>query len=911
MALHHIEKTDIAKDDICVSLLEMEREFLATISPQDTDNLKAMTDVVTDILWVTGANMLGTSPDPNLTLASGLSRALMLEQPALRYSIFDVGPAELLGANVLAACEHALKILVAAGEKDDTEFILSNGILHVSRFGPDVGINALFRRRAEPGSPVEKQPLANSYPSRVAVGRVGAPDTIHFQQLSERAGTPPAGHVDIRVVAASLGARDASALLGRADSRDGTTASELSGVVAAVGAGVLHVKAGDRVVAHAPHQLGTSVRLLAGSVQVLADHEEFNVVPTLLSSYSTALYALNHRAHLTAGESILVHEGADAVGIAAITLAQRLGATVYATADSQPKREYLVQKLGVPASHIFSSTDPSVSQAVAKQTGGRGVDVILNSLPAGALLPQQDTWRCLAEFGRFVEVGRREVDDAGRLDMRAFLRNATFTAFDLADLYYAREPSNRAVWDRLLVETLDLYRAGAIRSAPAKVFDVAAVAQAYQHFAGGKELESKVVISFENPQARIPVMPAPYLTLFNPEKVYLLIGCLGGLGRSLSRWMMARGARRFVFLGRSGTDKPSARQLVSRLEKAGGIVGVVRGDVSKAADVTAAVKACIDMQRPIGGVIQAAMGLHEALFTRMSNEAWHTGIDPKWQGTWNLHNSLDGHDNELDFFLLTSSVSGTVGTATESNYCAANGFLDTFARWRRSQGKPAVSIGLGMISEVGYLHENPEIEALLLRKGIQPLNEEEMLQIVDLALSTEAVHDPKEAHLLTGLEPANIRALGAQGYDVSTHGVLVEARASILLGSLQAEKELRESGSGGSSAQDTSVAAAPWFKDVPAPLTASFAPVADAETMKAAILTLIKKRFSNLILMPFDQIDDGKPLPGFGVDSMIASEFRTWYWTVFRVDVPFLDLMSAQKSLSILAEYVEAKIAGR
>jgi NAD(P)-dependent dehydrogenase (short-subunit alcohol dehydrogenase family)/acyl carrier protein len=371
--------------------------------------------------------------------------------------------------------------------------------------------------------------------------------------------------------------------------------------------------------------------------------------------------------------------------------------------------------------------------------------------------------------------------------------------------------------------------------------------------------------------------------------------------------MMKRGARRFVFVGRSGADKSSARELVSRLENAGATVGVVRGDVSNADDVNAAVKACLDMGRPVGGVVQAAMGLHEALFSRMSNEAWHTGIDPKWKGTWNLHNALEGHDDKLDFFLMTSSVSGTVGTATESNYCAANGFLDSFARWRRHQGKPAISIGLGMISEVGYLHENPEIEALLLRKGIQPINEEEMLQIIDIALGSEAVHNPKEAHLLTGLEPAGIRALAAQGFDVTEHGVLIEARASILLASLHAEMEARKAASGAASGQSVG-AAAPWFKEVPAALTATFAPEADAPTFQTAILKLIKKRFSNLILMPADQIDDSTPIPDFGVDSMIASEFRSWFWTAFKVDIPFLDLMSAQTSLNKLADFVGDKI---
>lgn len=396
--------------------------------------------------------------------------------------------------------------------------------------------------------------------------------------------------------------------------------------------------------------------------------------------------------------------------------------------------------------------------------------------------------------------------------------------------------------------------------------------------------------------------------------MYLLIGCLGGLGRSLSRWMMQRGARHFVFLGRSGADKPSARQLVTRLEEAGATVTVVRGDVSQAEHVTAAVDACINMGRRIGGVVQAAMGLHEALFTRMPNEAWHTGIQPKWQGTWNLHNALQVHvdkdkANEPDFFLLTSSVSGTVGTATESNYCSANGFLDSFAHWRRSRGQACVAVGLGMISEVGYLHENPEIEALLLRKGIQPLNEEEMLQVVDLALSSEAAGSREEAHMLTGLEPAAIRELSKQGFDVTSHGVLIESRASILLASLLAEREASEAPQQGGNAAAAVAAAAPWFKEVPAALSATFAPEADAETRGEAVLRLVKSRFSNLILMPADQIGETRPLPDFGVDSMIASEFRSWFWSAFRVDIPFLDIMSPQTSLKIMAETVDTKLS--
>ncbi|KAI0120147.1 polyketide synthase [Nemania sp. FL0031] len=914
IGLEQIETAKLKAEDICISSIELEREFLPTISPQAMDRLRIITDTVTDLLWLTGGNMLGKDPNPDLTLSNGLSRALMLEQPTTRWSVLDVGHAQTQlrdPSSIESVAGHIIRALVARYEKDDCEFILSNGLTHISRFSPDSGLNSLLRRRLDPvTTKIEKQTLAEANPARLTIGQPGVTDSMHFQQLCEPGDdAPPAtGYVDIEVKAVSLNAKDVYAMNGRVETRNKTTAFDFSGIVTAVAADSdSDLKVGDRVVAYAPFHIATTARVPVGCVHRLLDHEEFTVMPTLMVVYATALYALNDRAHLRRGESVLVHAGSGGFGIAAITLAQNMGAVVYTTCGSQAKRDYLINELGVAPENIYSSRDASFVQHLRDATGGRGVDVVINSL-VGDLM--HDSWEhCLADFGRFVEIGKRELIDAGRLDMRVFLRNATFTAFDLSELFYAKDPFNRAIWDRLLVETLQFYRAGKIRELPMKVFDITQVSQAYRFF-GNKNRVGKVVISMEDPQARVPVVPAPFLSRFPADKVYLLVGCLGGLGRSLSRWMMSRGARHFVFLGRSGADKPSAQELVTRLERAGATVGVVRGDVVNPADIKAAVAACVSTGKEIGGVVQAAMGLHEALWTRMPNEAWHTGIDPKWKGTWNLHNALEGH--KLDFFLLTSSVSGTVGTATESNYCSANGFLDAFAHWRRSQGQPCISVGLGMISEVGYLHENPEIEALLLRKGIQPLNEDEFLQVIDLALASESDgSDTRAAHILTGLEPAAVRELAARGFDVTSHGVLVEARASLLLASLQAEKEAADAASSHSQSANSSAAskaAAPWFKDVPAGLAASFAPEANADTMKDAIVSLMKKRFSNLILLPLDQVDEHKPLPGFGVDSMIASEFRSWFWAVFRVNVPFLDIMSPQKSLAIIAGFVESKV---
>ncbi|KAL6797448.1 polyketide synthase [Trichoderma sp. SZMC 28013] len=907
ITIDNIETVNLNAQVVCISLLEMEHEFLATISSEDMDRFRKITDNVGDLLWLTGANML-SAPNPDLTLSSGLSRALMLEQPALRYAVLDVG-ADISKPNSLdSICNNISAALAFRYATDDNEFVQKDGILYISRFAPDIELNALFRQRMTPEAK-KLIPLGEVGPAKLSIGQVGMTDTIHFQQISERKTSPPAGYVDVNLRAVGLNAKDVYALNGRAETRSATTALDFGGVISAIGPDVKHLKVGDRVAGFIPNHFGTTERVPVQAVHKMLPEEEFTVLPTLLTVYCTALVALRDRAHLRAGESILVHSGAGAFGLAAISLAKHMGATVFATVGSQSKREYLVKEMGVPTENIFNSRNASFMEDIVAATGGRGVNVIVNSL-VGDLM--HASWSCIAPFGRFVEIGKRELIDAGKLDMRVFLKNATFTAFDLSEFFYAEDSYYQDVVYGYTAEVIEMYRAGIIKPSPITTFDVAEIGHAYRYF-GNKDRVGKVVISMENTKSLVQVVPASYQSVFHPEKTYLLVGCLGGLGRSLSRWMMARGARKFCFLGRSGCDKPSASELVDRLRYAGASVTVVRGNVSNEDQVREAVAACAK-EGPIGGVVQAAMGLSEALFSVMTNKAWHTGIQPKWRGSWNLHNALAGHDADLDFFLLTSSISGSCGTATESNYCAANGFLDSFARWRRSQGKPAVSVGLGMISEVGYLHENPEIEAMLLRKGIQPLNEDEFLQILDYGISgpgsdaefTRGVPMASDsAHILTGLESYGVRKLMAQGFEVN-NGVMDESRTSILAASLLSEKDAKEEAKG--SGIDLLLTASEWVKDIPANAQSMLMSEASAPTMLDAILRLTKKRFSNLILMQLDAVDDRAPLPSFGVDSMLAAEFRTWFFNTFKIDVPFLDIVSPQKSLQTLAEFIEAKL---
>ncbi|XXH01409.1 ubiquitin-specific protease ubp2 [Hypoxylon texense] len=388
----------------------------------------------------------------------------------------------------------------------------------------------------------------------------------------------------------------------------------------------------------APGYFATYERLPQWAVCKLEGNEDFTTASIIPLVFSTAIYGLIYRADLQHGESVLIHSAAGG-------LAKHIGTEIFATVGNGSKKAFLVKEFGLGPARIFNSRDSSFLPAIMEATDGQGVDVVLNSLP-GELL--RSSFEACANFGRFVEIGKRDILDNGLLDMATFGKSVSFIVFDLSILVYSQEPGHHELWHKLLVESMKLVRDGIAK-----------------------------------PTDCICVKPPRYESTFSPDKSYLMVGCLGGLGRSISKWMVSRGATSLV------------------------------------------------------------------------------------------HNALekDGRDSLLDFFIVTSSVSGTVGTATESNYCAANSLLDAFASYRNSIGRPAVSIGYGMIAE---------------RKGIHSITEDELLQILDLAItrqspSTWAPHYDSlvGAHILTGIEFAGLKEQRNRGFEGGNQ-VLADPRASLL-----------------------------------------------------------------------------------------------------------------------------------
>ncbi|KAI8425437.1 hypothetical protein MSG28_007182 [Choristoneura fumiferana] len=423
---------------------------------------------------------------------------------------------------------------------------------------------------------------------------------------------------------------------------------------------------------------------------------------TVPVAYATAYYALAVRGNMKRGDTVLVHAGAGGVGQAAISIALHAGCTVYTTVGSPAKRAFLRDRYpALPDEHIGNSRDCSFEQLVLQRTRGRGVDMVLNSLAGDQL---QASLRCLAEGGRFLEIGKVDLSAGSLLSMAVLLKNTTVHGILLDALLGGSQNNHEKVAVVRCVSEGIIN--GAVRPLPAIEYADFQLEQAFRYMATGKHI-GKVLIRIRDeessghppPPCLLPALPRTYM---HPAKSCVLVGGLGGFGLELGDWLIKRGARTLVFNSRSGVRTGYQAWCIRRWREKGIRVDVSTSDVTTVAGARALLEDATHAA-PVGAIFNLAAVWHDAFLENLTPETFQAVAKPKINGTFALDMASRDLAPQLDYFVVFSSVACGRGSLGQSNYGLANSAMERLCEQRQADGLPTLAVQWGVIGDVGIV----------------------------------------------------------------------------------------------------------------------------------------------------------------------------------------------------------------
>ncbi|QKX64797.1 uncharacterized protein TRUGW13939_11973 [Talaromyces rugulosus] len=475
--------------------------------------------------------------------------------------------------------------------------------------------------------------LEEAGPVRLAIEHHGLLDTLHWteeKQYSPQDQMQP-DEVEVQVQAVGMNFKDSLIALGRMPGE--TFGQEFAGIVTRAGNNA-PFRAGDRVAGGSTESFKTLVRTTANLPCRIPDNMTFAEAASVPTQFCTAWQVIHEIARLKKGESILIRAAAGGTGQASLQIAQSVGAEIYATVGSKSKKDILMTEYGIPADHIFYSRHVSFSRGIMRATKGRGVDVIINSL-SGDLL--RASWECIGAGGWFVEIGKRDILSNSNLPMAPFGNNATFTHF------YGSNMLGSDDWKMCTEALFGLFVSSQLHiQRPLQVLSISDAEDSFRMMQSGRAA-GKIVLQVEpHAPVRTILQPKQRLCTLDAHATYVVVGGLGGLGRTILRWMVSRGARNMVLLGRSGATSTKALELLAKLRAQHPDIRIEtpRCNVVDMGTLQHVLQNVTRFMPPIRGCVQAAMVLRDIMSSDMPYEDWHTSLDYKLRGSRNLAQNL-------------------------------------------------------------------------------------------------------------------------------------------------------------------------------------------------------------------------------------------------------------------------------
>jgi len=541
-------------------------------------------------------------------------------------------------------------------------------------------------------------------PWRMGMSSYGTFENMRLERIPDADAPLGPGQVRVALSAIAANFRDVMIALGLYPDPDAVMGIEASGVVIGTNAEESRFAIGDRVVGLFPDGTGTIAitdqRLL---VKIPATWSHTAAATTTVV-FATAYYALVDLARVKPGQRVLVHAAAGGVGMAAVQLARYLGLEVFGTA-SRGKWDTL-RDMGFDDDHISDSRSLEFEDKFRAVTGGRGMDVVLDSL-SGEFVDA--SLRLVTPGGAFLEMGKTDIRDAGVVAGEH--PGVRYRAFDLFE-------SGPDRIQEMLDELAGLFGDDVLRPLPVTRFDVRRAPAALRYLSQARHV-GKVVMTMPDAWAAGTV---------------LITGATGMAGSALARHVVTKhGARHLVLVSRRGLDAPGAAELVTELRAAGAQVQVTACDAADR-EALAKVIADIPVQRPLSGVIHAAGVLDDAVISSLTPDRVDAVLRAKVDAAWNLHELT--RDLDVCAFVMFSSMAGLAGASGQANYAAANSFLDGLAVHRRTEGLPAMSLAWGLWDQASAMTGalGSADRARFGRDGIVAMSSDEALELMDTAL---------------------------------------------------------------------------------------------------------------------------------------------------------------------------------
>jgi surfactin synthase thioesterase subunit/NADPH:quinone reductase-like Zn-dependent oxidoreductase/aryl carrier-like protein len=782
------------------------------------------------------------SVDASAASLWGLARVVSLEHAELRPLRIDL--------DTMAANGEEVEALLAELHHPDREDQVAyrGGTRYAAR---------LSRHRTAPQS--AGAPLAVSHgPTpdvRLEIPHRGLLDNVALRPLTRR--PPGRGEVEIAVHATGLNFRDVLNVLGLYPGDPGPLGGECSGVISAVGEGVVGLQVGDEVLGIAAGSFASYVTTPAALVVKKPAAIGFAAAATIPITFLTAHYALNELAGVQRGDRVLIQAAAGGVGLAAVQLCRRAGAEIFGTAGSPVKRKYLVEQ-GLAESHLFNSRNVEFAEGIRKLTGGQGVRIVLNSL-AGDFIPKGLS--LVAPGGHFLEIGKADVWSHQRV--ASVNPQAKYTAIAL-DQMVVEDPARVG---QMLSELMPLFESGELQPLCYKEFPLEDAAGALRYMAQAKHI-GKVVVRVRNAERGVRSEAATRFPGIRSDATYLITGGLGALGLKTAQWLADQGAKHLVLAGRRAPDQQTQRVL-DELQRRGVNIHVAQADLSQREDVRRLLAEAASSMPPLKGIVHAAGVLDDGILTNLDWPRFERVLAPKAAAGWHLHQLTQ--DRPLDFFVLYSSMASLLGSPGQGNYAAANAFLDGLAWHRRSRGLSATSINWGPWAEAGMAAARGDADhRRWAAQGLTPIPTETGFHLLGKLIASQ----PTQAAVL----PVNWTQWAKafpQSVEMPLFSHVLAARAT------------------------------PCTTGVDRPLILAVEPSRRRERLE----TYLREQVARVLRISAEQLDVQQPLKAVGLDSLMAIELKNLAEQNLAVEIPAAKLLEGP-TIAQLAELLAPQLGG-